>query len=191
MGPEQNEDAVMIRGWIPQSLLAIVFACLGFGVLVSQEATVAKEPWSELEGEWEIVKARKGNKDADPEQVSQTRVVVKKKSLQVVEPSFTETVEVVGLTVAQGLNQVDLAVAGPDGKSTGKVLEGIFGRQGDKVVFAWSKIPEKGKRPSNFETRSDNIVYLELARAKKIEKKETKVINRPVVTDPVVPMPKP
>lgn len=181
----------MIRGWIAQSLLALVFACLGFGVLISQEAAIAKEPWDELEGEWEIVKARKGNKDADPEQVSQTKVVVKKKSMQVVEPSFTETVEVVRVATADGVNQVDLAVAGPDGKATGKVLEGIFGRQGDKVVFAWSKIPEKGKRPSNFETRSDNIVYLELARAKKTEKKETKVINRPVVTDPKPPMPNP
>ena len=173
----------MIRAWLPHGLLALVLAGMGIGTLVSQDAGQGKGPWSELEGEWAIVKARKGNKDADPDQVAQTKVVVREKSLEVVEPSFTEAVEVLRLTPGQGLHLVDLSVAGPDGKATGKVLEGILGRQGDKVLLAWSKIPEKGKRPSNFETRSDSIVFMELVRPKKTGKKEAKAESPPAVPE--------
>lgn len=177
----------MVRAWIPHGLLALVLAGMGFGTLVSQDAAQAKGPWSELEGEWAIAKARKGNKEADPDQMAQTKVVVRDKSLQVVEPNFTEAVEMVRVAPGEGLHLVDLAVAGPDGKATGKVLEGILGRQGDKVMLAWSKIPEKGKRPSNFETRSDSIVFMELVRPKKTAQKETKAEAPPAVPERKVP----
>lgn len=173
----------MIRTWMPHGLLALVLAGVGLGTVVSQDTAKVAGPWSELEGEWAIVKARKGNKDADPAQVAHTKVVVREKSLQVVEPNYTEAVEVVRVAPADGMHQVDLAVADQDGKATGKVLEGILGRQGDKVMLAWSKIPEKGKRPSSFDTRSDSVVFMELVRPKKTGKSEPKPEAPPAVPE--------
>lgn len=151
-------------------LVALATLVVGLGMLSSQEpakTTTSASTWDEIQGEWQILKARKGNKEADPEQVAQTKMVVAKESLQIVEPFHTETVKIVSVKPGQGLSQVDMAVE----REKGKVLEGIFTRQGDKLLFAWSKTPEKGKRPANFETRGDSIVFMELARPKKDAKK--------------------
>ena len=87
----------------------------------------------------------------------------------------------------QGFSQIDLALA----KANGKVLEGIFTRQGDKLLFAWSKNPEKGKRPANFETRGDTVVYMELARPKKGDAKAQKEAPPPPVPMRTAPNPNP
>lgn len=151
-------------------MVALASLALGLGMLASQETAKNQATWEEIQGEWQILKARKGNKEADPEQVAQTKLVVEKQTLRIVEPYHTETVKIVSIQPGQGLSQVDMALE----KEKGKVLEGIFTRQGDKLLFAWSKIPEKGKRPANFETRGDSIVFMELARPKKDAKKEQK-----------------
>ena len=87
-----GEEAVMFRVKLPQALMSLIFVCLGLGLLFSQEASTAPGPLKELQVEWQIVKARKGNKDANPEEIAQMKVVVTEKGLKVVEPNFTETV---------------------------------------------------------------------------------------------------
>lgn len=151
-------------------MVALACLALGLGILVSQETAKNPVTWEEIQGEWQILKARKGNKEADPEQVAQTKMVVGKESMQIIEPNHTETVKIVSIKSGQGLSQVDMSLE----RQKGRVLEGIFTRQGDKLLFAWSKTPEKGKRPANFETRGDSIVFMELARPKKEAKKEVK-----------------
>jgi uncharacterized protein (TIGR03067 family) len=183
----KGEEAVMFRVKLPQALMSLIFVCLGLGLLFSQEASTASGPLKELQGEWQIVKARKGNKDANPEEIAQMKVVVTEKGLKVVEPNFTETVEILKVSPGQGLSQIDLALA----KANGKVLEGIFTRQGDKLLFAWSKNPEKGKRPANFETRGDTVVYMELARPKKGDAKAQKEAPPPPVPMRTAPNPNP
>jgi uncharacterized protein (TIGR03067 family) len=182
-----GEEAVMFRVKLPQALMSLIFVCLGLGLLFSQEAPTAPGSLKELQGEWQIVKARKGNKDANPEEIAQMKVVVTEKGLKVVEPNFTETVEILKVSPGQGLSQIDLALA----KANGKVLEGIFTRQGDKLLFAWSKNPEKGKRPANFETRGDTVVYMELARPKKGDAKAQKEAPSPPVPMRTAPNPNP
>ena len=75
--------------------------------------------------------------------------------------------------------------------ANGNVLEGIFTRQGDKLLCAWSKNPEKGKRPANFETRGDTVVYMELARPKKGDAKAQKEAPSPPVPMRTAPNPNP
>jgi len=127
----------MIRTWMPHGLLALVLAGMGLGTVVSQDTAKVAGPWSELEGEWAIVKARKGNKDADPAQVAQTKVVVREKSLQVVEPNYTEAVEVVRVAPADGMHQA-LGGGGP-------------GRQGDREGAGRDSGPARGQGDAGLE----------------------------------------
>ena len=106
-------------------LVALATLAVGLGMLSRQEppkTAPSTAPWDEIQGEWQILKARKGNKEADPEQVAQTKMVVAKESMQIVEPYHTETVKIVSVKPAQGLSQVDMAVE----REKGKILEGIF-----------------------------------------------------------------
>ncbi len=134
--------------------------------LSGQEKPATPTAWKDLLGEWSIVQSRKGGQEVEKRKADQTVVVLGADFLKVVEPSFTETAKVLKVEPAGSFSRIDFALP----KSDGKVLEGIFSLEGEKLVFLWSKVPEKGKRPTSLESRGDSLVYLELTRKKAVFK---------------------